>query len=96
MISLSVGPFNMNVSFLPAVLSSLLEGELPSIGMWTVCLAAGGSAVVGLFLANTDLFLTKSAQATLHHLENTDLKTTTRDGEEAKTHPKIRVLTDCS
>ncbi|MBN3321879.1 F213A protein, partial [Atractosteus spatula] len=56
-----------------------LEGELLSMGMWSVGLGALGAAIAGILLANTDLLLTKPAQASLDYLEDTDLKTLGED-----------------
>ncbi|KAI3363218.1 hypothetical protein L3Q82_011854, partial [Scortum barcoo] len=63
------------------MLSSGLEGELFGMGMWSLGLGAVGAALAGIFLANTDLCLPKAAQASLEHLENADLRSTT-DGDK--------------
>lgn len=70
---------NMLLLFCVAVLSSAsgLEGELFGMGMWAVGLGAVGAALTGIFLANTDLCLTKAANATLQYLEDADLHSTT-------------------
>uniref|UniRef100_A0A3Q4HSQ4 Peroxiredoxin-like 2A n=1 Tax=Neolamprologus brichardi TaxID=32507 RepID=A0A3Q4HSQ4_NEOBR len=47
------------------------------MGMWAVGLGAVGAALTGIFLANTDLCLTKAANATLQYLEDADLHSTT-------------------
>ncbi|KAM3606529.1 uncharacterized protein V6R79_018126 [Siganus canaliculatus] len=57
-----------------------LEGELFGMGMWSLGLGAVGAALAGIFLANTDLCLTKAASASLEHLEGSDLRSTT-DGD---------------
>lgn len=49
------------------------------MGMWSLGLGAVGAAIAGIILANTDLCLPKSAQASLEHLENADLKSTIED-----------------
>ncbi|TKS85653.1 Redox-regulatory protein FAM213A [Collichthys lucidus] len=61
-----------------------LEGELLGMGMWSLGLGAVGAALAGIFLANTDLCLTKAANATLEHLEDTDLRSTTDDQKVIK------------
>lgn len=70
--------------FCAAVLSSAsgLEGELLEMGMWSLGLGAVGAALAGIFLANTDLCLTKAANASLEHLEDTNLRSTV-DGRQA-------------
>lgn len=62
-----------------AVLSSGsgLEWELFGMGMWSLGLGAVGAALAGIFLANTDLCLSKAANATLEYLEGADLRSTT-------------------
>lgn len=64
--------------FLAAVLSSVsgLEGELSGMGMWSLGLGAVGAALAGIFLANTDLCLTKPAEASLEYLGDADLRCT--------------------
>ncbi|CAL8256234.1 unnamed protein product [Lota lota] len=51
------------------------EGEL--LGMWSLGLGAVGAAIVGIFFANTDLCLSKVAQASMDYLEDADLRSTT-------------------
>lgn len=68
-----------------------LEGELLTMGAWSVGLGAIGAAIAGIFLANTDLCLPKVAEAPLEYLENTDLRSTT-DGEWAFFIPKILIF----
>ena len=64
--------------FLPfPVLSSGLEGELLGMGVWSLGLGAVGAAIVGIFFANTDLCLSKVAQASMDYLEDADLQSTT-------------------
>ena len=58
-----------------AVMSVILQGELFSV--WHVALAGLATLLVALVLANTDLFLTKSAPACLEELGAADLQTTT-------------------
>uniref|UniRef100_A0A8C4D9F5 Peroxiredoxin-like 2 activated in M-CSF stimulated monocytes n=3 Tax=Dicentrarchus labrax TaxID=13489 RepID=A0A8C4D9F5_DICLA len=60
----------------PASVLSGLEGELFGMGMWSLGLGAVGAALAGIFLANTDLCLQKTANASLEHLEDTDLRST--------------------
>lgn len=69
-----------------SVLSSVsgLEGDLFGMGMWAVGLGAVGAALTGIFLANTDLCLSKAANATLQYLEDTDLRSTTGDDKVIK------------
>lgn len=69
-----------------SVLSSAsgLEGELLEMGMWSLGLGAVGAALAGIFLANTDLCLTKAANASLEHLEDTNLRSTVDDGKVIK------------
>ncbi|KAM7385571.1 hypothetical protein PAMP_001650 [Pampus punctatissimus] len=69
-----------------SVLSSIsgLEGELFGMGMWSLGLGAVGAALAGIFLANTDLCLSKAANASLEHLENTDLRSTLDDDKIIK------------
>ncbi|RXM99232.1 Redox-regulatory protein FAM213A [Acipenser ruthenus] len=57
----------------------LLEGEFFTMGLWSLCLGAIGAAVAGIFLANTNLLLTKPAAASLEYLEETDLQTLDED-----------------
>lgn len=61
-----------------------LEGAQLAMGLWTVGLGAIGAAVIGIILANTELLLANSAMASLEHLEDADLKSTT-DGNESRT-----------
>ncbi|KAK5623754.1 Peroxiredoxin-like 2A [Crenichthys baileyi] len=61
-----------------------LEGELFGMGMWSLGLGAVGAALAGIFLANTDLCLPKGANASLEHLEDADLRSTTDDSEVIK------------
>lgn len=64
-------------AFCAAVLSwSGLEGDLFEMGMWSLGLGAVGAALAGIFLANTDLCLTKPAKASLEYLEDADLRCT--------------------
>ncbi|KAL0964610.1 hypothetical protein UPYG_G00326420 [Umbra pygmaea] len=51
------------------------------MGMWSLGLGALGAVVAGLFLANTDLCLTKAVHASLEYLENANLRSTV-DGEK--------------
>uniref|UniRef100_A0A3Q1HD08 Peroxiredoxin-like 2A n=1 Tax=Anabas testudineus TaxID=64144 RepID=A0A3Q1HD08_ANATE len=44
-----------------------------TMGMWSLGLGAVGAALAGIFLANTDLCLTKPAKASLEYLEDADL-----------------------
>lgn len=62
-----------------AVLSagSGVDGELFDMGLWSLGLGAVGAALAGIFLANTDLCLSKSASASLEYLEDADLRSTT-------------------
>lgn len=66
------------LTFCAAALSSGsgLEGELFEMGMWSLGLGALGAALAGIFLANTDLCLTKPAEASLEYLEDADLRCT--------------------
>ncbi|KAK6328536.1 hypothetical protein J4Q44_G00005140 [Coregonus suidteri] len=52
------------------------------MGIWSLGLGALGAAIAGIFLANTDLCLTKAAQASLEYLEDADLRST---GDDEKT-----------
>ncbi|MEQ2159661.1 hypothetical protein GOODEAATRI_025328 [Goodea atripinnis] len=61
-----------------------LEGELFGMGMWSLGLGAVGAALAGIFLANTDLCLPKGANASLEHLEDADLRSTTDDSKVIK------------
>lgn len=54
------------------------------MGLWTVGLGAIGAAVIGIILANTELLLANSAMASLEHLEDADLKSTTDDAPSFK------------
>lgn len=47
------------------------------MGMWSLGLGAVGAALAGIFLANTDLCLPKTANTSLEYLEETDLRSTT-------------------
>lgn len=60
----------------------ILEGEL--FNVWYGALAFVATLMVVVALANTDLFLTKSAPASLEELGATDLQTTTGDGKTVK------------
>ncbi|XP_036402937.1 uncharacterized protein LOC118790179 isoform X2 [Megalops cyprinoides] len=64
--------------------SSILEGELLAMGMWSLGLGAVGAAIAGIFLANTDMLLTKPQQARVEYLENADLKTLGEDEKSFK------------
>lgn len=66
-------------SLLFPVMSFLLKGEL--FDVWCVSLAVVATLMVAVALANTDLFLTKSASASLEELGTTDLQTTTGGGQ---------------
>lgn len=57
-----------------------LEGELFGMGMWSLGLGAVGAAIAGIFLANTDLCLSRAASASLDFLADTDLRSTTDGG----------------
>lgn len=46
------------------------------MGMWSLGLGAVGAALAGIFLANTDLCLTKAAMASMDYLEDADLRST--------------------
>lgn len=61
-----------------AVLSSGsgLDVELFGMGMWSLGLGAVGAALAGIFLANTDLCLSKSAKASLGNLADANLHST--------------------
>lgn len=50
------------------------------MGMWSLGLGAVGAALAGIFLANTDLCLPKTANASLEYLEETDLRSSTDGG----------------
>uniref|UniRef100_A0A4W5PW73 Peroxiredoxin-like 2A n=1 Tax=Hucho hucho TaxID=62062 RepID=A0A4W5PW73_9TELE len=54
------------------------------MGMWSLGLGALGVAIVGIFLVNTDLCLTKAAQASLEYLEDADLRSTGDDENTIK------------
>uniref|UniRef100_A0A3Q3EQA9 Peroxiredoxin-like 2A n=1 Tax=Labrus bergylta TaxID=56723 RepID=A0A3Q3EQA9_9LABR len=47
--------------------------SLFGMGMWSLGLGAVGAALAGIFLANTDLCLSKASNATLEYLEGADL-----------------------
>uniref|UniRef100_A0A674B5P7 Uncharacterized protein n=1 Tax=Salmo trutta TaxID=8032 RepID=A0A674B5P7_SALTR len=64
------------------MLSSVFEVELFEMGIWSLGLGALGAAITGIFLANTDLCLTKATQASLEYLEDADLHST---GDDEKT-----------
>lgn len=70
--------------FCATVLSSGsgLEVELFGMAMWSLGLGAVGAALAGIFLANTDLCLSKTANASLKNLEDADLRSTI-DGRQA-------------
>lgn len=53
-----------------------LEGDLFGMGIWSLGLGAVGAALAGIFLANTDLCLTKTASASLEYLDDADLRST--------------------
>uniref|UniRef100_A0A3P9PYP2 Peroxiredoxin-like 2A n=1 Tax=Poecilia reticulata TaxID=8081 RepID=A0A3P9PYP2_POERE len=53
------------------------------MGMWSLGIGAVGAALAGIFLANTDMCLPKGASASLEHLEDADLRSTT-DGKVIK------------
>ncbi|CDR00346.1 unnamed protein product [Oncorhynchus mykiss] len=61
----------------------VFEVELFEMGIWSLGLGALGAAIAGIFLANTDLCLTKAAQASLEYLEDADLHST-GDGTRAQ------------
>ncbi|PWA25814.1 hypothetical protein CCH79_00001672, partial [Gambusia affinis] len=63
---------------------SSLEGGLIEMGMWSLGIGAVGAALAGIFLANTDMCLPKGANASLEHLEDADLRSTTDDGKVIK------------
>ncbi|CAL8361136.1 unnamed protein product [Boreogadus saida] len=63
-----------------SVFSSGLEGELLGMGVWSLGLGAVGAAIVGILFANTDLCLSKVAQASMDYLEDADLRSTAEDG----------------
>uniref|UniRef100_A0A8C6UT52 Peroxiredoxin-like 2A n=1 Tax=Neogobius melanostomus TaxID=47308 RepID=A0A8C6UT52_9GOBI len=50
------------------------------MGMWSLGLGAVGAAIAGILLANTDMCLPKVAKASVDHLADADLHSTT-DGE---------------
>lgn len=54
-----------------------LEGGLIEMGMWSLGIGAVGAALAGIFLANTDMCLPKGASASLEHLEDAELRSTT-------------------
>ncbi|KAF7710577.1 hypothetical protein HF521_009449 [Silurus meridionalis] len=66
-----------------AALSFTVEAQT-AVDMWSLSLGAVGAAIAGLFLANTDFFLTKPDFATLEYLEDADLKTTEGDEKVLK------------
>lgn len=77
-----------------AVLSSVsgLEGEVFGMGLWALGLGAVGAALTGIFLANTDLCLSKAANATLQYLEDTDLHSTTGGKKTFSTKLKGKII----
>lgn len=54
------------------------------MGMWSLGLGAVGAAIAGIFLANTDLCLPKVAKASLEHLADADLRSTTEEDKVIK------------
>uniref|UniRef100_A0A3Q2D0C0 Uncharacterized protein n=3 Tax=Cyprinodon variegatus TaxID=28743 RepID=A0A3Q2D0C0_CYPVA len=54
------------------------------MGMWSLGIGAVGAALAGIFLANTDMCLPKGENATLEHLEDADLRSTTDDSKVIK------------
>lgn len=56
-----------------------LDWDLVMMGAWTFGLGTIGAAVAGLFLANTDIFLTKPEKVTVNYLGETDLQTITKE-----------------
>lgn len=69
-----------------AVLSSAsgLDVDLFGMGMWSLGLGAVGAALAGIFLANTDLCLSKAAKASLEYLADADLRSTVDDEKVIK------------
>lgn len=63
---------------------SALDGDLLGMGMWSLGLGAIGAALAGIFLANTDFCLPKSANASLEHLADADLRSTVNGDEVIK------------
>ncbi|XP_006163798.1 peroxiredoxin-like 2A isoform X2 [Tupaia chinensis] len=59
-----------------------MDPSLFAMGVWSVGAGALGAAAVALFLANTDMFLSKPQRASLDYLEDIDLKTL---GKEPRT-----------
>ncbi|KAG8435011.1 hypothetical protein GDO86_013102 [Hymenochirus boettgeri] len=49
--------------------------EFINMGLWSISIGALGAAVAGILFANTDFFLSKSENAALEYLEETDLMT---------------------
>lgn len=64
--------------------SSVLDGEIIGMAMWSLGLGAVGAAIAGIILANTDYLLTKPAPATLEYLENVDLRSIDDDEKTLK------------
>ncbi|KAM6156919.1 peroxiredoxin-like 2A [Erethizon dorsatum] len=56
-------------------MSFLQDPGFFAMGVWSIGAGALGAAAVALLLANTDMFLSKSQEATLEYLEDIDLKT---------------------
>lgn len=55
-------------------MSSGLEGEL--MGVWSLGLGAVGVVLAGVFLANSDLCLSKAERASMDHLKDAELRST--------------------
>uniref|UniRef100_A0A673BKE3 Uncharacterized protein n=2 Tax=Sphaeramia orbicularis TaxID=375764 RepID=A0A673BKE3_9TELE len=70
----------------PTALSSAsgLDVDLFGMGMWSLGLGAVGAALAGIFLANTDLCLSKAAKASLEYLADADLRSTVDDEKVIK------------
>lgn len=66
------------------VTSSVLDGEIIAMAMWSLGLGAVGAAIAGIILANTDYLLTKPAPAALEYLENVDLRSIDDDEKTLK------------
>lgn len=56
-------------------MSFLQDPSFFAMGVWSIGAGALGAAALALLLANTDVFLSKSQEATLEYLEDVDLKT---------------------
>uniref|UniRef100_A0A8D2AQG1 Peroxiredoxin-like 2A n=1 Tax=Sciurus vulgaris TaxID=55149 RepID=A0A8D2AQG1_SCIVU len=56
-------------------MSFLQDPSVFTMGMWSIGAGALGAAALALFLANTDMFLSKPKKAALEYLEDIDLKT---------------------